>query len=215
MKRMIPLVGILLICSVSTSSLADKRSTSAPITSPDQSVSATVYLDFNLTIGKFIYFRVGDSAYPNTSSTVNEVVLTASSTSLPSGVTNGNSQAVNWDGTAPALNGSNSVSLPVEVRSNAGQINLKTTVTSALAKGSETIPFSNIKINSSDSNLPAPAIPDSGTGASVNVVGGGSSIGGTLVTQRAANWAFSYVPTTTGLSAGTYSGTLTFTASSL
>ena len=214
MKAVQAIVGVVL-CSLSALSGADKRITTAPNITPNQSVSATVYLDFNLTVGKFIFFRIGDGAYPNADSTVNEVVLTATTTQLPSGVTNGNNQAVNWDGTAPALNGSNSVSLPVEVRSNAGQINLKTTVTSALAKGSETIPFSNIKINSSDSNLPAPAIPDSGTGASVNVVGGGSSIGGTLVTQRTANWAFSYVPTTTGLSAGTYSGTLTFTASSL
>jgi hypothetical protein len=208
------LVG-LVICSLSTLSGADKRTNTAPTATPNQSVSATVYLDFNLTVGKFIFFRVGDGAYPDTSSTVNEVVLTASATHLPSNVSDGNSQVFSWDGTAPVINSSNSMSLPVEVRSNAGQINIKTTVTSALAKGSEIIPFSDIKINSSDSNLPAPVIPDSGTGASVNVLGGGSSIGGTLVTERAANWTFNYVPSTTGLSAGTYSGTLTFTASSL
>lgn len=214
MKRMQALVG-LVMCSLSTLSGADKRITTAPTATPNQSVSATVYLDFNLTVGKFIFFRVGDGAYPDNNSAVNEVTLTATS-SLPSGATNGNSQAFSWDGvTTPVINGSNNVSLPVEVRSNAGQINLKTTVTSTLAKGSETIPFSDIKISSSDSNLPAPVIPDSGTGASVNVLGGGSSIGGTLVTQRTANWTFNYVPTTTGLSAGTYSGTLTFTASSL
>jgi hypothetical protein len=214
MKAVQILVGMA-ICSLSAFCWADKRTTIAPSTTPNQSVSATVYLDFNLTIGKFIFFRVGDGAYPNTSSTVNEVSLTAT-TSLPSGAINGNSQAFSWDGiTTPVINGSNNVSLPVEVRSNAGQINLKTTVTSVLAKDSETIPFSDIKISSSDSNLPAPTIPNSGTSASVNVITGGSTIGGTLVTQRSANWTFSYVPSTTGLSAGIYSGTLTFTASSL
>ncbi len=214
MKRRAVLYG-LVCCTLSLSSAADKRTTTAPNATPNQSVSASVYLDFNLSIGKFIFFRVGDGAFPSASSNVNEVVLTATS-SLPSDATEGNSQALNWDGsTTPVINGSNSVSLPVEVRSNAGQINLKTTVTAALAKGSETIPFSDIKITSSSSDLPAPLIPDSGTSASVNVVAGGSSIGGTLVTQRSANWIFNYVPTTTGLSAGVYSGTLTFTASSL
>ena len=214
MKFIQAFVGMI-ICSLSILSWADKRTSTAPSTTPNQSVSATVYLDFNLNIGKFIFFRVGDGAYPNISSSVSEVVLTATTTQLPSGVTNGNSQALSWNGTAPVINGSTSVSLPVEVRSNAGQINLKTTVTNALAKGSETIPFSDIKISSSDSNLPAPVIPGSGTSASVNVVGGGSSIGGTLVTQRSANWTFNYVPSTSGLSAGTYSGTLTFTATAL
>ena len=214
MKFIQAFVGMI-ICSLSILSWADKRTSTAPSTTPNQSVSATVYLDFNLNIGKFIFFRVGDGAYPNISSSVSEVVLTATTTQLPSGVTNGNNQAFSWNGTAPVINGSTSVSLPVEVRSNAGQINLKTTVTNALAKGSETIPFSDIKISSSDSNLPAPVIPGSGTSASVNVVGGGSSIGGTLVTQRSANWTFNYVPSTSGLSAGTYSGTLTFTATAL
>lgn len=214
MKAVQAIVGVVL-CSLSALSGADKRITTAPNITPNQSVSATVYLDFNLTVGKFIFFRIGDGAYPNADSTVNKVVLTATTTQLPSGVTNGNNQAFSWNGTAPVINGSTSVSLPVEVRSNAGQINLKTTVTNALAKGSETIPFSDIKISSSDSNLPAPVIPDSGTSASVNVVGGGSSIGGTLVTQRSANWTFNYVPSTSGLSAGTYSGTLTFTATAL
>ena len=214
MKFIQAFVGMI-ICSLSILSWADKRTSTAPSTTPNQSVSATVYLDFNLNIGKFIFFRVGDGAYPNISSSVSEVVLTATTTQLPSGVTNGNSQALSWNGTAPVINGSTSVSLPVEVRSNAGQINLKTTVTSVLAKGSETIPFSDIKMSSSDSNLPAPVIPDSGTSASVNVVGGGSSIGGTLVTQRSANWTFNYVPSTGGLSAGTYSGMLTFTATAL
>lgn len=214
MKFALVLVGLLSM-GCSESGLADAQTTTAPWYNVNQSVSATAYLDFNIKIGKFVFLRVGDGAYPNENNAVNEFILTATST-FPPTPSSGNSRPVNWNGsTLPTINGSNTVSLPVEVVSNAGQINLKTTVTSALAKGSETIPFSDIKISSSDSNLPAPVIPNSGTGASVNVVAGGGEIGGVLVTQRSANWTFSYVPTTTGLSAGIYSGTLTFTASSL
>ncbi|MGL4185592.1 MAG: hypothetical protein ACRCR4_07410, partial [Thiotrichaceae bacterium] len=104
MKAVQAIVGVVL-CSLSALSGADKRITTAPNITPNQSVSATVYLDFNLTVGKFIFFRIGDGAYPNADSTVNEVVLTATTTQLPSGVTNGNNQAFSWNGTAPVING--------------------------------------------------------------------------------------------------------------
>jgi hypothetical protein len=57
--------------------------------------------------------------------------------------------------------------------------------------------------------LPAPLIPDSGTGAAVTVAGTSFA---NLITQRSANWTFTY---TGGVipAAGVYTGEVRFTAS--
>jgi hypothetical protein len=157
--------------------------------------TSSASLDFVLNIGKFIFFRIGTGAIP------------------AGGVApvTGNGTAVAWSGAGPALSatGANTV-LPVEVRSNAGPINIKAAATLPLSSGAHTIPLSQISVSSSDANLPAPPIPDTGTGAAVNVTGTAFS---NLVTVRSANWTFSYTPLTSPI-AGVYTGQISFTASS-
>ncbi|WP_377779223.1 hypothetical protein [Comamonas odontotermitis] len=125
----------------------------------------------------------------------------------------GNNTSVNWNGAAPGfvVAASGNV-LPVEVRSNGGQVSLYATVTTPLTSGSNTIPMSEIVVTSSDSaNLPAPPIPNSGNGTTVNVNGGGSGAVNSLVTIRNANWTFSYA-NSASRTAGSYNGQLRFTA---
>ncbi|MNT55941.1 hypothetical protein D3C72_1932150 [compost metagenome] len=91
-------------------------------------------------------------------------------------------------------------------------MSLYATVTTPLTSGSNTIPMSEIVVTSSDSaNLPAPPIPNSGNGTTVNVNGGGAGTVNSLVTIRNANWTFSYA-NSASRTAGSYNGQLRFTA---
>ena len=168
-------------------------------------------LQFLVDIGKFLFFRVGTGGYPTASGTVDTVTLNPALVIPPGAVTasNGNNTSVDWNGVVPAFN-TPSVALPVEVRSNAGQVTLRATATALLNSGANNIPLSQILLTTSDANLPAPTIPNAGTGPAVNVVPSGSQ---NLVTLRAATWTFSYTPVITQR-AGQYNGQVTFTASS-
>ncbi len=142
-------------------------------------------------------------------------VLAPSIPGVPTTPVAGSNTSVNWSGAAPSFSITPSGNvLPVEVRSNAGQVTLRATATAtattALASGANTIPLSEITIATSDSNLPAPLIPNTGTGAAVTVVA--TAFAG-LVTQRTANWTLSYA-NLASRRAGTYTGQVTFTASS-
>ncbi|QPR37532.1 hypothetical protein I6G96_14265 [Delftia acidovorans] len=176
-------------------------------------LSTSVNLDFTIAIDKFIFFRIGDGTWPTTGGTTSSVafVLAPSIPGVPTTPVAGSNTSVNWSGAAPSFSITPSGNvLPVEVRSNAGQVTLRATATTALASGANTIPLSEITIATSDSNLPAPLIPNTGTGAAVNVVA--TAFAG-LVTQRTANWTLSYA-NLASRRAGTYTGQVTFTASS-
>ncbi|WP_020395322.1 hypothetical protein [Thiolinea disciformis] len=191
--------------------LAETTTVSAPANNSGASLTTSASLDFQINMGKFIFFRLGNSAYPTASSTVSTVSFNANYT-IPAGAitpSNGSNQAVNWNNTAPTLTTTGSAALPVEIRSNAGTVSLRASVNTPLANGSHTIPFSRINISSNNSSLPAPLVPDSGAGTSVNVVG--NSFAG-LVTNQSATWTFTYT-NNTPLTAGTYQGQLLFTAS--
>lgn len=173
--------------------------------------SASANLDFVVEIGKFIFFRVGTGAFPAASGTIDTVAFNAVP-AIPAGAVvpvPGNNTTVNWNAALPSFSAAATV-LPVEVRSNAGQVTIRATATTPLNSGANNIPLSQILLSTSDANLPAPAIPDTGTGLAVNVAG---TAFGNLVTQRNANWTFSYNPPVTQR-AGNYTGQVTFTASS-
>lgn len=209
MKRLCLLMAWPALCLESV--YADQGFQAAPAGTPNQPVSASARLDFITNIDKYLFFRVGTGAYPTASATIDTVAfaLTPSIPAAPTTPVNGNSVSVNWNAASPTIGAPTSVVLPVEVQGNAGQITIRATATTALTSGANTIPLSSIVITSSDANLPAPLVPNAGTGASVNVTGSAFT---NLVTNRAANWTFAYnnavVP-----SAGVYTGQITFTAS--
>lgn len=182
-------------------------------------LAANARLDFQISIEKFVFLRVGDGAWPSPSSSQNTVNF-ALTGSIPSGAVpavTGNNRAVGWSGAAPAftVSSSNNV-LPVEVRSNAGQVKLNASVGAPLTNGSAVIAMSAVSVSSSSAAIPAPVIPANGSGPTVNVTGGGASTINSLVTNQSANWTFSL--DTSGAAAwqaGIYSGQITFTASVL
>jgi hypothetical protein len=193
------------------------------------SVTAAARLDFTLNIEKMIFLRVGtggshtggvSGAGPAASGTVSTVSLELTPT-IPSGAATplqGSNQGVSWNAGLPTFLTATPVVIPVEVRSNAGQVKISGEVTAPLASGADTIPMSSISISSSDSaNLPAPLLPASGTGTPVNVApgGAGTAAAPTLLTYRTANWSFGFAPTTASLTPGNYTGSVTFTATSL
>ena len=204
---------MLAVLASMTDARADQTQVSAPVGNPNQTVSASAHLDFVINMGKFVFFRVGTGAYPTASATIDSVSFTLQPSIPASAATPvvGNNQNVSWNGTAPSFGTSATTVLPVEVRSNAGTISLTATASTLLTSGANTIPFSQVLVSSSDTaNLPAPSIPNSGVGPVVTVVGTSFA---NLVTQRAANWTFSYSGSGAP-AAGTYTGQITFTAMS-
>ncbi len=175
---------------------------------------AAVDLKFTVNIDKFVFFRLGDGAWPTLSGTVNSAafVLTPSIPGGPTTPVVANNTAANWNGGAPTFSVAPSagVTLAVEVRSNGGPVSLRAAATSPLTNGTATIPMSEITITSSNSLLPAPAIPASGTGSTVTVA---TTDATNFVTQSSANWTFFYA-NSANRPAGNYQGVVTFTASS-
>jgi hypothetical protein len=184
-------------------------------------------LDFTINIDRMVFLRVGNGgahaggasgAGPAASGSVNSLSFGLGPMSIPGVPTspvNGNNQTVNWNGGVPGYATPAAASLPVEVRSNAGQVRITAQVSAPLTNGSFIIPMSEIAITSSNvAQLPAPTVPDTGTGPAVNVAlgGPGTAAAPTLLTYRTANWSFSYVPVTSPV-AGNYSGQITFSAS--
>jgi hypothetical protein len=205
---------------------AEQVTTTAPGVSPNTQVVASARLDFTVNIDKFIYFRVGtgggytggtSGTGPAASSTVDSVNFVLGTT-IPGGgaPVAGNNVAATWNGTAPALVVASSAGtvLPVEVRSNAGQVRITASPNIVLTSGADTLPMSQITITSNNANLPAPLVPNTGVGPSVNVSTGGAGTGAApaLLTYYTANWTFGYTNAVTP-SAGTYNGQITFTAS--
>ncbi len=207
-------VGAAWLALATGSACADQSSQQAPAAQPNASVSTAARLDFTINIGKFVFFRVGTGAYPTASGTIDTVAFALQPT-IPGGAVtpgNGSNVAVNWSGAAPttSVTGTNT-SVAVEVRSNGGTVSLTAAMTTALASGANTIPASQIQLATSDANLPAPSVPNTGTGPAVSVVA--TAFAG-LVTQRSANWTVSYANTATP-AAGLYTGQITFTATTL
>ena len=192
---------------------------------PQLPISARASLDFSVNIEKFIFLRVGTGGSftgaesgtgPAANGTVDTVSFTASAIipAVPTAATNGVNKTVNWSGGAPTFAASAPVTLPVEVRSNAGQVRITVQATTPLTSGSNTIPMTAIAITSSSAQLPAPVVPATGVSLAVNVaVGGvGTAAAPTLLTYRTANWTFAYTPSAS-VPAGVYNGQITFTAS--
>ena len=89
----------------------------------------------------------------------------------------------------------------VEVKSNAGQVNVRVTTAGALLSGANSLPFSEIKTASNSGNLPAPVLPAAGgTSANVAVV-----LNAGVVTDRSATWTYTF-DNTTVYASGTYGG---------
>jgi hypothetical protein len=159
--------------------------------------AAAARLDFRVIVPRVLFLAVGEGAAGLAANTTVGTVTfdySTNATALGTGVA-----ALVTSGTV----------VPVRVLGNGGVIALASTNTGLLtnaATPTDTIPWSEITVVSSETLFPSPA-PGGGT---VNL--GVSS--GTKVTQRTANWTFSYANTAV-VPPGTYgttNGRVTYTA---
>jgi hypothetical protein len=155
--------------------------------------SAAAKLNFQIVIPRVLFLGVGTgAALPlATDTTVDQVSFNYTTNPLDVGT----------GAVAGAVTGN---VVPVRVFGNNGQIQITATNAANLTSGTDTIPFADITVASSDStNLNAPAM---GGGVVSPVLSGGSK-----VTVRNANWTYSYANTAQA-AAGTYTGQVTYTA---
>jgi hypothetical protein len=159
---------------------------------------ATAHVDFQVTIPKILYLRVG------TGSSYTTGVLTSVGTVdliqfAPAAGTVGNGTQV--AGTGGDLTGGVETAAIV---SNSGNVTLNATASGALSDGAgDTIAFTEIKTTSSTLNsttaLPAPVLSN---GTSANVV---LTAPATKIINQDAKWTYAYLNTTSP-PAGTYGG---------
>ncbi len=163
------------------------------------SPGATAHVDFQITIPKFLYLRVGTgSAYTTGAYAANATIdaITWAPTTAQVG-----------DGTAIAGTGGD---LPggietAAIVSNSGNVTLNATTTGQLTAGaSDNISFGQITTTASSNTtatvLPAPTLVDGATSANIVINAPASK-----VIKEDAKWAFAYANTTTP-PAGTYGG---------
>jgi hypothetical protein len=94
--------------------------------------------------------------------------------------------------------------IPVRVFGNNGQVTIRADNPPNLVNGADTIPFTEMSVVSNNTNLPAPGFSG---GTSQPLLAG-------RVTNQSAFWTYSY-GNSTAPAAGTYTGTVTYTASML
>jgi hypothetical protein len=162
--------------------------------------SAVARLDFRVVVPRVLFLGVGTGAAGLTNNTTIDTVTFDYTT---------NPAAVGTGAAAGAITGN---VVPVRVVGNNGQVSLTAATTGALTNATaDVIPWSEITATSSLAALPSPVIPATGTGAGSNV----TLSSGTKITDRTANWTFSYANTAV-VAPGTYgttNGRVTYTAS--
>ena len=146
-------------------------------------LTASADLQFRVIVPRFIDFRVG-----STGTTVDDVDFTVAASDV------GNGTAVARDGGA---------AIAVALKSNVGNVALAATGPANLTNGGNTIAWTQITGTSSDAaGLPVPVVGAAAT--SLTATNG--------VIDRTADWSFSYENDNL-VGAGTYTGTVTYTAS--
>lgn len=161
--------------------------------------SAVARLDLRVIVPRVLFLGVGTGATGNvTNTTINQITFDYSTNPLDVGSTGVAAGSITNTGPTPA--GS---SVPVRVVGNNGQVTITATNPATLTSGTDSIPFSELSVTSSNAALPPAAFS------------GGTSLptltAGTRVTNQTATWTYSYANSVTA-AAGTYTGRVTYTA---
>lgn len=161
-------------------------------------VTANAHVNLSITVPKLILLRVGSA---NTTDTVSWT-LAANIPSVPTAAVNGNNTAVDWDGTAPTLTPSTPAALNVYAWTNAATATINCAVGAWSAPG-------------------GPANAD----FTVNVTGTlshpGANLGACASTSFSSNalvsgtWQYALGGTPASWAAGTYTNTVTYTATGI
>jgi hypothetical protein len=162
--------------------------------------TATARLDFQITIPKVLFLQVGTGTVQKDNSTVDLIDF-----SVPAANLGDDTDVSATAGSGDLGNGA----VRVRVMGNGGDVQLTATTSGALSNGTESIPWSEIKVASTAPGAPAtgysaaviphPAIPSTGTGAPSTV----SSTKGVI--RQEGVWTYTY--DNAGVyAAGTYGG---------
>lgn len=185
---------------VAGSALFSGSATAMSGTDTASAFSVANNVNFSIVIPGFLYFRVGvDSGVANT------LTFTVPAANI------GNSTAVAATGGEAGPS-----ALNVAARANNGLVTIATTVAAATGLGTGTVSdgyinYNEISTSSSDAaNFAAPVLANAAIPNTTVALGGGAA-GAGKVTNRTAVWTYSYLNTTIP-SAGTYSGSVTYTA---
>jgi hypothetical protein len=169
-------------------------------TNGNPTLTAEASLDFQVVVPKVLFLQVGTGTSLTDVATVDLLTFTVPGATL-------------GDGTDVAATGGNGASgVTARLIGNAGNITLASSTLGALANGAgDTISFTQIKSETSNTALPVPALVD---GASTSVTVNASN----RVVNQTATWSYAYdnsvIP-----AAGTYggqdlnNGRVTYTAS--
>jgi hypothetical protein len=160
-------------------------------------LTATARLDFRIIIPRFLYLAVGTNTTLADNATVDRVEWAATVANLGTGAL------------APTSATGLGHPVPVRLIGNGGAIGLtSTTTTAGLTNGlGDTISWTTITATGTGGiTHPNPVV--SGTSASSAI----AATSGTKVTDRTGTWTFSYSNAAI-VPAGTYNGTVTYTAS--
>src|SRR5260221_7268047 len=162
------------------------------------SPGATAHVDFQITIPKILYLRVGTGSTYTTGTYTNNAAVDQIAFA-PTATTAGNGTAV--AGTGGDLTGGVETAAIV---SNSGNVTLNATASGALSDGNgDTIPFTQITTAAttltSGTQLPAPVLTN---GTSSNVV---LTAPATKLIVQDAKWTYSYA-NAANVPAGTYGG---------
>lgn len=140
------------------------------------SPSVAVHLDFSITVPKFLFFQVGSPG-----ATIDHIQF------APTPDNAGNGTAIPGTGGNARLGAATSA----RVRSNAGQVTLTESNNSGgagLGDGSgRFIGYAQLRLNSDDSNLPAPVLSDAGGNTAQLTLNTGE------LTDRSATWDALYL----------------------
>ena len=160
--------------------------------------AALANLDLRVVIPRVLFLGVGTgSTLPRApTGTVDAQTFDYSTNPLAVGVPGAAAGSITSTGPT-----SGTASIPVRVFGNNGQVTITSDNPAVLTSGSETIPFSELSVSSSNTAFAAPAF---GGGTSLPTLTG-------RVTNQTADWTYSYANTTTPAS-GTYVGRVTYTA---
>ncbi len=160
--------------------------------------SSAAHLNFRVTIPRVLFLAVGSGSGAGplaNNATVNRATFNYTN----------NPQAVGTGAAAATMTGR---VVRVHVYGNNGQITITATNPANLTSGTNTIPFSQFSVvSNSPGTLPAPAMGGGVVSPQLNAAT-------SRITDRRANWTFSYANTVTP-AAGTYNGQVTYTASML
>jgi hypothetical protein len=186
---MSPRIAKLTVTALTALTLAPAAHAASNFAQGSGTLTTSVNLNFNIVIPRFVYFRVGAAASVNTLVYAPTPAQIAASTGvLPTG---GDTGAGNSDVT-------------VQVTSNAGNVTL-TAVTGNpnLLNGSNTMAWSTLTPSNPTGSVVAPPF---NTGSTVLTASGG-------VVNQLGSWRYTWTsPPATVYQAGTYTGTVTYTA---